>query len=80
MSEVSSPSCRFVQIADVHYEAVDGKPLPLHTLPDNIPETNRVTAYADQLLALALQFCGDELDPDFIIFTGDQVNVGWDEA
>ncbi|MFO7946535.1 MAG: metallophosphoesterase [Armatimonadota bacterium] len=80
MSEVSSPSCRFVQIADVHYEAVDGEPLPLHTLPDNIPETNRVTAYADQLLASALTFCDDELAADFIIFTGDQVDAGWDEA
>ena len=70
---------RFVQIADVHYEAVTETVPPLCDMEAHIPDNNRVTLFSDRLLASALEAC-ESLDPDFIVFTGDQVDEGWEAA
>lgn len=81
MNEPSTAAgSRFVQIADVHYEAADGPVPPLAQMGEHIPENNRVTTFADRLLISALEFCTTDLDPGFIVFTGDQVDEGEDEA
>ncbi len=75
-----APCCRFVQIADVHYVMPPHPRLDWPQLAERLPQQVRVTEMIDTMLPLALAQIHADLQPDFIIYTGDQVNAGWDEA
>ncbi len=72
-------TCRFVQIADVHYVVPPHRRLDWPQLVHKLQEQGRLTELIDTMLPMALEQIYTELKPDFIIYTGDQVNVGWGE-
>ncbi len=73
------PGCRFVVFADVHYVVPPHPRLSWPQLVEKLPEQPRVTELIDTMLPMALEQVHAELRPDFIVYAGDQVNVGWDE-
>lgn len=76
---MSEARCRFVQIADVHYVAGGEAELSPAQVAARLGEQRRATHLAETMLPWALGQICEGLRPDFIIFTGDQVDVGWDE-
>ncbi len=73
-------SCRFVQIADIHYATPTCPSLGWRELRRRLPEQARAVALADTMLPMALEQIQNQIRPDFIIYTGDQVDTGWDDA
>ncbi len=72
-------SCRFVQMADVHYVVPPHERLGWPELVGKLSEQARVCQLIDSMLPAALEQIYGEIAPDFVIYTGDQVNAGWDE-
>lgn len=76
--------CRFVQIADVHYVSSSLGRLPWDEMVTRLPAPyaepgqRRVTSLIETMLPVALEQIYNEIRPDFVVYTGDQVNVGWD--
>ena len=72
-------SCRFVQMADVHYVVPPHERLGWPELVGKLSDQARVCELIDTMLPAALQQIYTEIRPDFIVYTGDQVNAGWDD-
>jgi len=72
-------SCRFVQIADVHYVVPTHARVGWPELVEKLPEQVRACELIDSMLPAALEQIYTEIRPDFVVYTGDQVNAGWDE-
>ncbi len=73
------PSCRFVQFADVHYVVPPHPRLQWPRLVEELSDQPCVTELIDTMLPMALEQIYADLRPDFIVYAGDQVNLGWDE-
>lgn len=73
-------SCRFVQIADIHYATPPHPRLDWPALKQRLPEQVRAVPLADTMLPMALEQIQTQIKPDFIVYTGDQVDSGWEDA
>jgi 3',5'-cyclic AMP phosphodiesterase CpdA len=77
--QLSDARCRFVQITDVHFIA-DGEPdLTAAQVAAQLCPHKQAPHLMNTMLRWALRQICEEVCPDFIIFTGDQVDFGTDE-
>lgn len=72
-------NCRFVQMADVHYVVPPHERLGWPELVGKLSDRARVCELIDTMLPAALEQIYTEIRPDFVVYTGDQVNAGWDD-
>jgi 3',5'-cyclic AMP phosphodiesterase CpdA len=76
---LSEPKCRFVQIADVHFVAEGEPDLTRTQVAARLGDYRRASRLANTMLRWALEQIRGSIRPDFIAFTGDQVDIGWQE-